>query len=146
MLSQRVRAAASAAALAAFVLLVGTAAFLAAQDDPSPPPTTTTTTTTTTTIPLSDFANAIATSLQGSLEVAITPEEATCVANAILEVLPTARLERLEQLPAPFAALSEGERDRLVRGVVQCVPPESAAAILGSASTTAPPVDLPDEG
>ena len=135
-----------AAALSAFVLLVGTAAFLAAREDPLPPATTTTTTTTTTTVPLSAVANAIATSLQGSLEVAITPDEATCVANAILAVLPTMRLERLQQLPVPFAALSEGERDQLVRGVVRCVPPESAAAIVGSASTTAPPVDLPDEG
>jgi hypothetical protein len=144
MLSKRVRAAAAAAALSAFVLLVGTAAFLAVREEPPPP--TTTTTTTTTTVPLSEIANAIATSLQGSLEVAITPDEATCVANAILAVLPTVRLERLEQLPAPFAALSEGERDQLVRGVVRCVPPESAAAILSSASTTVPPLDLPDEG
>lgn len=145
MLSTRVRAAATAAALSAFVLLVGTAAFLAVRDEPQPP-TTTTSTTTTTTVPISAIANAIAASLQGSLEVAITPDEATCVAHAILAVLPTVRLERLEQLPAPFAALSEGERDQLVRGVVRCVPPESAAAILGSASTTAPPIDLPDEG
>ncbi len=145
MLSKRARAAAAAAALSAFVLLVGTAAFLAAREEPAPP-TTTTTTTTTTTIPTAAIAAAIAGALQGSLEVAITPDEATCVANAILAVLPSVRLERLEQLPAPFAALSEGERAQLVRGVVRCVPPESAAAILGSASTTAPPLDLPDEG
>jgi hypothetical protein len=29
---------------------------------------------------------------------------------------------------------------------VQCVPPEAAAAILGSTTASAPPVELPDEG
>jgi len=145
MLSTRVRAAASAAALTAFVLLVGTAAFLAVEEDPAPPPTTTTTTTTTT-VPLAAIAAAIAASLQGNLEIAITPDEATCVANELLTVFPAVQLERLESLPAPFAALTDSERARLVRGVVRCVPPASAAALLGTTATTAPPLDLPDEG
>ncbi len=146
-MTAKVRAAATAAALIALVLLVGTAAYLGVREEPEPPPTTTTsTTTTTTTVPLQVFAAAIAGQLEGNLEVPITRDEALCVANAMLGVLPPDDLERLAQLPAPFAALDQGTRDQLVRGVVQCVPPESAAAQLGTTSETAPPVDLPAEG
>lgn len=68
------------------------------------------------------------------------------MANELLAVLPAGELQRLEQLPAPFATLTDSERDQLVRGVVRCVPPASAAALLGSAATTTPPpVDLPDD-
>lgn len=143
-MASRARAAASAAALAALVLLVGSAAFLAAREDPPPP--TTTTTTTSTTVPLAVVADAIAASLQSDLTVAITRAEATCVATALLEVLPPEQLERLDSVAEPLAALAEGQRRDLVRAVVRCVPPESAAALLGSPSTTVPPVDLPDEG
>lgn len=142
----RVRAAAAAAALVALVLLVGTAAYLGVREDPEPTPTTTTTSTTTTTVPLRVFAEAIAGQLAGNLEVAITRDEALCVATAMLEVIPPDELERLALLPAPFEAIDQATRDGLVRGVVECVPPESAAALLGSTSETAPPVDLPDEG
>ncbi len=145
-MTPKVRAAATAAALIALVLLVGTAAYLGVREEPEPPTTTTTTSTTTTTVPLQVFAEAIAGQLEGNLEVAITREEALCVANAMLGVLPPDDLERLAELPAPFAALDQSTKDRLVRGVVQCVPPESAAALLGTTSETAPPVDLPDEG
>lgn len=141
----RVRAAAAAAALTALVLLVGIAAFVAVREDP-PPPTTTTTTTTTTTVPLAAIIDAIAVSLQGSLEVPISSVEATCVATALLAVLPPDELERLEALPAPLATLTEPERSELVRGVVQCVPPATAEAILGSGAHSAPPVELPNEG
>jgi hypothetical protein len=145
-MTSKVRAAATAAALVALVLLVGTAAYLGVREEPDPPTTTTTTSTTTTTVPLQVFAEAIAGQLEGNLEVAITRDEALCVATAMLGVLPPDDLERLAQLPAPFAALDQATKDRLVRGVVQCVPPESAAALLGATSETAPPVDLPDEG
>lgn len=145
-MTPKATAAATAAALIALVLLVGTAAYLGVREEPEPPPTTTTTSTTTTTVPFEVFADAIARQLQGNLEVAITRGESLCVANAMLGVLPPDDLERLAQLPAPFAALDQATKDQLVRGVVQCVPPESAAALLGTTSETAPPVELPDEG
>jgi hypothetical protein len=141
----RVRAAAPAAALTALVLVVGTAAFLTVREDP-PPPTTTTTTTTTTTVPLAAITDAIAASLQGRLEVPLSAAEATCVATALLAVLPPDQLERLEPLPTPFAALTEPEREQLVRSVVRCVPPATAEALLGGGAHPAPPVELPDEG
>lgn len=140
----RVRAAAAAAALAALVLLVGIAAFVAVREDPPPP--TTTTTTTTTTVPLAAIIDAIAVSLQDSLEIPISSVEATCVATALLAVLPPDELERLEALPAPLATLTEPDRSELVRGVVQCVPPATAEAILGRGAHSAPPVELPNEG
>jgi hypothetical protein len=142
----RVRAAAAPAAHTALVLLVGTAVFVTVRDDPTPAPTTTTTTTTTTTVPLAAITDAIATSLQGSLEVPISRGEATCVATALMAVLPPDELDRLDPLPAPLAALTEPQRNDLVRAVVQCVPPATAEAILGSGSRPAPPVELPDEG
>lgn len=147
-MTPRARAAAAAAALVALVLLVGTAAYLGVREEPDPPATTTSTssTTTTTTVPLSAFAEAIAGQLEGNLEVAITRDEARCVATAMLAVVPPDELERLADLPEPFAALDQRTRDQLVRGVVRCVPPESAAALLGSTTVTSPPVDLPDEG
>ncbi len=145
-MTSRMRAAAAAAALVALVLLVGTAAYLGVREEPDPPTTTTTTSTTTTTVPLRVFAEAIAGQLEGNLEVAITRDEALCVATAMLGVVPPDELARLSRLPAPFLALDQATKDRLVRGVVECVPPESAAALLGTTSETAPPVDLPDEG
>jgi hypothetical protein len=144
-MGSRTRAAATAAALFALVLLAGSAAFLAAREDPTPP-TTTSTTTTSTTVPVAEVADAIAASLQADLTVAVTRAEATCVATALLAVLPPEQLERLGSLAEPLAALRADQRRDLVRAVVRCVPPESAAALLGNPSTTVPPVDLPDEG
>jgi hypothetical protein len=145
-MSTRARAAAAAAALLALVLLVGTAAYLGVREEPEPPPTTTTTTTTSTTVPLAVFAEAIAEQLEDGLEVPITRDEARCVATALLGVLTPEELERLASLPSPFAALDQPTRDRLVRGLVGCVPPETAASLLGGAGGSPPPVDLPDEG
>jgi hypothetical protein len=142
----RVRAAATVAALVALAGLIGAAVFTAARDDATPASTTSTTTApTTTTVSDEALADAIASSLQADLTVTITAAEARCIADVVVVVVELRRLERLVGDADPLASLTPTERDQLVRGVVDCVSPEQAAAILGSPTTTAPPVELPDE-
>lgn len=143
----RWRAAAAVAALFALTGLVGGAVFLAAREDATPPTTTTIapTPTTTTTVPVSVVAEAIADELGDALPVAVTRVEARCIADALVETVEPPRLEDLADVADPLSRLTPPERGRLVRGVVGCVSPEHAALILGSPTTTAPPVALPDE-
>jgi hypothetical protein len=142
-LTRTQRAVGSAVALGMLVLLVGTAVFLAARDEPAPPPTTTTTTSTT--ISADDLADAIAASLQTDLTVALTQEEARCVADAVLRLVPAEDLAALVERPQPLTGVAPAERDELVRAVVDCVPEASAAALLGSATTTSEPEGLPGQ-
>lgn len=141
----RARAAASVAALGALAAGVGGVAFVAARDDAEPPPPTTTTSSTTTTVPTEAVTAAIAASLQRDLPVALTPAEAACIADAVVAIVDTDRLDALAESGAPLSALDDHERDQLLRGVVTCLPPEQAAALLGSPTSTTPPVALPDE-
>lgn len=143
MLTRTQRAVASAMALAVLVLLVGTAVFLAAREDPTPPPTTTTTSTT---LGTEDVATAIAASLQADLSVALTQAEARCVAEVVVRLIPAEDLAALAERPLPLTGVAPEVRDELVRGVVACVPPASAAALLGSGTTTTEPLGLPGEG
>lgn len=144
MVTSRVRAVAAAAALLALVLLVGTAAYLATEEDPPPPAPTSTTTSTT--LSLDEIAEIIAGPLQADLRVAVTPDEARCVARAVVEVVPVEQLATLEADPAPLAALSEDQRSRLLRGVVTCVPQASAEALLGDPTSTTADAGLPGQG
>jgi len=137
------RLAASVLALVALVGLVGGAVFSANRAERVTP--TTTTSTTTTTVPTSAVARAIAEALRTSLPAPISLAEALCIADAVVAVVEPRRLEALARRPSPLLALTDAERDELVRGVVGCVPPEQAAAILGSPTTTMPAVELPDE-
>jgi hypothetical protein len=142
----RARVAGTAVALVALAALVGTIVFVLVRDDTEAPPPSTTTTTTTTTVPVSDLvAEAVADALRRDLTVPIGDVEATCIAAALVEVLAPERLEQLLEQAEPLTGLTEPERSGLVRGVVQCVPPDVAAALLGSATTTTVPVFLPDE-
>lgn len=145
MRSTRLRAAASVAALAAIASLVGSAVFLAAREDSTPPTTVTTAPPTTTTVPESAVVEAISVALRSDLTVPLSATEADCVADALIAVLDVDRLDALTDLAAPLTSLTQPERDALVQGVVRCVPPEKAAAILGSPTTTGPPASLPDE-
>ena len=140
------RAAAAVGALLTLAGLVGGAAFLAAREDPTPPTTTTSTSTTTTTVPTAVVAAAIADALGDGLPVEVSAPQTRCIATALLDVVDLDRLEALTAEPAPLTRLTPNERDELLRGVVRCVPPEVAAAILGSPTSTAPPpMELPDE-
>lgn len=138
----RAKAAAAAAAFVALVAMVGAATYVAARDEPPPAPTTTTTTTT---VPTTDeVAVAIATALSEGLDVPLESTEARCVAEGLLAQLGQARLEGMAD--AGVVVLTEAERAGLVRTIVQCVPPEKAAALLSTTPTTTIVVELPDEG
>lgn len=139
------RRAATWAALAVLVLLVATAAFLAAQEE-AVAPTTTTTSTTSTTIGEAAVAEAIAASLRADLTVAITAEEAACVADGLVALVPPATLVQLVERPEPLTGVPPEVRDELVQLVVGCLPESSAAALLGSGTTTSTVAGLPDEG
>lgn len=145
MRSRRTRAAAAVAALFALAGLVGGAVFLAASEDAAPPVTTTTTSTTSTTIDDEAAADAVARALMDDLDVALTREEASCITDVMETVVGLSRLEELAQSTSPLSALTPQDRDLLLRGVVDCLPPTKASALLGSPSTTAPPLQLPDE-
>lgn len=136
--------AATVAALAALVLVAGGAAYLAAREDPTPP--TTTAGPTTTTLGTDAVAGAIAAELQGDLTVAITDEEASCVAEGLVELVPPETLALLVDRPEPLTGVAPEVRDDLVRLVVGCLPEASAAALLGTATTTSALTGLPDEG
>lgn len=133
------------AALAALVLLVGGAAYLAAREDPTPPTTTVGPTTTTT--PGTDaVAEAIAVALQDDLTVAITDDEASCVAEGLVELVPPETLALRVERREPLTGVPPEVREELVRLVVGCLPEASAAALLGTATTTTALTGLPDEG
>lgn len=144
MLTRVQRVVGSAAALCALALLVGTAVFLAAREEEPAPTTTTTSTTAPPT--QEDIATALAQALQADLDVAITMEEARCVAEIVIAVLPPTALGDLVARPAPLSSVSEAQRDELVRGVVGCVPEASAAALLGTGASSTTAVSLPGEG
>jgi hypothetical protein len=140
----RLKAAAPAAAFVAVLAVIGAFTFTAAQDDPPAPTTTTTTTIRDAT--QEEVAAALTLALSRDLEVPLNGMEAACVAGGVLERLGQARLEAMAGAAATVEALSEEEREGLVRAIVACVPPEKAEAML---STKPPPpaVDaLPDEG
>ncbi|MFP5255875.1 MAG: hypothetical protein ACLGI8_08520 [Acidimicrobiia bacterium] len=141
----RVQGVAAGAALAALVLLVGTTAFLAARAEPAAV-TTTTTSTTSTTIGADAAAEAIAASLRQDLTVAITGEEATCVADGLVALVPPATLVQLADRPQPLTGVPPEVREELVQLVIGCLPEASAAALLGSGTTTSTVAGLPDEG
>jgi hypothetical protein len=137
------RTAVSAAALIAVVAVVGTLAYVSARDDREPP----TTTTTTSSPPAPEVvAGAVADALATGLDVPLAPAEAGCIADGLLGALGQARLEALAAEGGTTEDLSDADRDSLVRVVVGCVPAQTAAALLGSGSTTTGVAQLPDEG
>lgn len=145
------RAAATAAALVALIGVVGSATFVVVRSDPPTTTTTTSTTaattTTTTTTSVAAVAEAIAAALQSDLDVALTAPEALCIAKELLTVVASTDLDSTSSLTTPLASLDEIQRKQLVRGIVGCVPPATAAALLATPTTTSTPtVELPDEG
>ena len=144
----RVKAAATAAAFAALVGVVGGGAFLITRGDP-PTSTTTTSATSTTAGPPTDeeLAAAITDALAEGLAVPLTTAQASCVADAFLTVLGGDAAADLVDEPTPLGAVSVAQRAEIVRGIVECVPSDVAAALLGTPTTvtTLSPV-LPDEG
>jgi hypothetical protein len=136
------RAAVSAAALIALVAVVGTLAYVSARDDRDRPATTTTTTS-----PLTPeaAAAAVADALATGLATPLTPDEARCVADGMVDALGLARLEVLAAAGGG-GDLSPADRDALVQTVVGCLPEVKAAGLLGSGSTTTIVAQLPDEG
>lgn len=140
----RAKAAATVAAFVAVVAVVGTFTYVTARDEPSP---TTTTTTTTRPPTAEEVADAVASALSDGLGVALVDTEAHCVA---LGLLGTVGQERLEELAdsggGEVSDLTAEEQEELVRAVVLCVPPDKAAGLLSTGSTTTIVVQLPDEG
>lgn len=134
-------------ALVGILVVVGVSVFALLRDDPNPPASEPTRPTTTT-LALDAVEAAIAESLRTQLtDAQLTATEASCVARALLEVFTPEELQAMERLVEPVTALSDGQRDQVVRGIVRCVTPPTAAALLGDASTTtAPAPGLPDEG
>lgn len=125
--------------------VVGSGTYLTARDDPGAAPSPRRATTTTT-LAEDTVAAAIARALEDGLEVPLTASEARCVADALLAVVRAEQLAELESLTEPLRSLDDAAHDQLVRGVVGCVPPETAGALLGEATTTTSAVQLPDEG
>lgn len=140
----RARAAAWAAALVALGTAVGVGTYVMAREDPAST-TTTTTTTTSTTLSIPALTDALAQVLLADLPVIVTPEEARCLAAGLVTVVPPDQLRDLDP-SSPLAALAESQRQALLRATVGCLPPASAAALLGDPTTTTVSLDLPDEG
>lgn len=140
-----VKTAATAATFTALVVGVGVTAFLLTNEDSSPPPTTTITTQVPPTE--AELAAAIANGLANGLEVPLTAAQAGCIADAFLTVIGGDVASDLVDEPTPLGAVSVAQREEIVRGIVECVPPDVAAALLGTPTTvtTLTPV-LPDEG
>jgi len=136
--------AATAAGFFALVVFVAAGAFVAARDDrPAPTTTTTTTTSTTAATTVDDLARAIASSLGDGLDAPLTSTEARCVADRLVSLL---GLTRSEALAAEASTVTDDERSALVRTVVDCLPPDKAAALLSSNPSTTAVVELPGEG
>lgn len=142
-MSTRGRRVASWAALAALVGGVATTAFLAAREDPAAAPTTTSTTAT---VDEAAVAATVARALQAGLPVAVTDEEAACVANGLVLLVPPATLVPLVERPEPLTGVPPEVREQLVQVVVRCLPEGAATALLGSGTTTTTLGGLPDEG
>jgi len=142
-----VKTAATAATLTALVVGVGGAAFLLTNEDSSSPPTPTTTSTTQGPPTDAELAAAIANGLADGLEVPLTAAQAGCIADAFLTVIGGDVASDLVDEPTPLGAVSVAQREEIVRGIVECVPPDVAGALLGTPTTvsTLTPV-LPDEG
>ncbi len=127
--------------------LLGVAAFRVARDGaPASTATTASTDTSSSTSDLAGLADAIAGSLEHDLEVPLRPEEARCIADQLLATVSIEQLQELASLADPLASLDAGAHEALVRGVVGCAPPETAAALLGGTTTSTVPVELPGEG
>ena len=137
------RAAMTAVALAALAVVVGVVGFVTTRDDAEP---TRPTTTTTAFDPRDDYVKAIARSLTAVPDLPLGPEQAACVAAALYDGLGEERLAELVGEPDPLGSLPEADRDLLLRGVVMCVPPEVAEAMLAGSTTTSVVSALPDEG
>lgn len=142
------RAAAAVAALVALAAVAGAGAFAASREDAPPASTTTTAApaTTTTTDPAAAVAAALASTLRDDLPVEVTDAEAQCIAQGVVAVVPPGRLDAVAAAPDPLAALDDQLRSSLLRAVVTCLPPATAAALLGEPTSTTVPVVLPDEG
>lgn len=123
-------------------VLIGGGAYLAAREDP-PAPTTTTTTAPPT---LEEVAAEVAATLRAELDAPLTDEQARCVADRLLAVVPPPLLRALADRDEPLTGVPPEDRDDVVRAVVTCVPPEVAAELLGGPTTTTEPLSLPDEG
>ncbi|MSO87418.1 MAG: hypothetical protein EXQ71_07850 [Acidimicrobiia bacterium] len=129
---------AAAVAAAALVLLAATGggAFLLIHDAA---PGTTTTTTTTTTITVDDVAIAIAKRLATGLKTPLSELQAECVARSFLAVVGRPALAGLAASPSPLGQIDLRQRDAITRGIVVCVPPETAALLLAPKPLTPPP-------
>lgn len=88
----------------------------------------------------------IATALQSDLTVAITRAEADCVARGLMALVPPGTLAQPVDRPEPLTGVPPDGRDELVQLVVGCLPEASAAALLGTGTTTTTAGGLPDEG
>lgn len=143
---QGMRAAASAAALVALAAIIGAAAFALTREE-APLPTTTTTSTTSTTIGDDEVAAALADGLRRDLTTPLDATQADCVADAVLATVGRDRLEAIATAADPLASLPDADRSALLRRVVSCVGSDTAAALLGTpTSTTTAPVAFPDAG
>ena len=140
------KAAATAAAFTALAAAVGGTAFLLARDDNSPAPVAATTSTQGPPTE-AELGAAIAAELAQGLEVPLTTAQADCVAGAFLAVVGPEGATELVGEPRPLGAVTIAQRAEIIRGIVECVPPEVASALLGTPTTsTAVAPQLPDEG
>ncbi|MGK2950019.1 MAG: hypothetical protein ACSLFP_15710 [Acidimicrobiales bacterium] len=144
---QRTRAAASAAALVALGAVLAGAAFTVMREDSPAPTTTTTTSTTSTTVGDDEVAAVLADGLRRDLTIPLDATQAGCVAQAVVATVGRDRLEAIAAAADPVASLPDDDRSALLRQVVECVGPDTAAALLGTpTSTTTAPVAFPDAG
>ena len=140
------KAAATAAAFTALAAAVGGTAFLLARDDNSPAPAPATTSTQGPPTE-AELGAAIAAELAQGLEVPLTTAQADCVAEAFLAVVGPEGATELVGEPRPLGAVTIAQRAEIIRGIVECVPPEVASTLLGTPTTsTAVAPQPPDEG
>lgn len=129
------KAAAVAAAALVLLAVAGGGAFVLTHD--AAPATTTATTTTTTTV--DDVAIAIAKRLATGLETPLSDLQAECVARSFLAVVGRPALTGIAASPSPLGQIDLPQRDAIIRGIVVCVPPETAALLLAPKSLAPPP-------
>lgn len=142
----RLKAAATAAAFTALVAAVGGTAFLLSREDDSLTPAAATTSTQGPPTE-AELGAAIAAELAQGLAVPLTTPQAGCVADAFLTVVGPDGATELMGEPRPLGALTLAQRAEIIRGIVECVPPDIAAALLGTPTTSiADAPSLPDEG